>query len=222
MPGGSCISPHGIAAATYAHSAVSAAADWTFGILPVFLIWDVKMNPQTKISIAIILGLGAIGSTATLVRIKFIDGLTKPEDFLYNTLDVAIWSTVEPGVGIIAASIPTLRPLFKTFFTRVGISSNSRGGQNLTNSRMSPWPHNRSGYQRSHPLNDLRPEGGPVTTTTVEASRRGRGHGSGQGNWLRGASSNHGDETSEKSLESGISKTVGITYAETPRLREGV
>lgn len=33
------------------------------------------------------------------------------------------------------------------------------------------------------------------------------------------------DETSEKSAESGISgisKTVGITYAETPRLREGV
>jgi len=59
-PGESCISPNGIAAATYAHSAVSAAADWTFGILPVFLLWDVKMNPQTKISIAIILGLGAM------------------------------------------------------------------------------------------------------------------------------------------------------------------
>jgi len=58
--GGSCITPSAIVAATYAHSAVSAAADWTFGILPVFLIWDVKMNPRTKISIAIILGLGAM------------------------------------------------------------------------------------------------------------------------------------------------------------------
>lgn len=60
IPGGTCINPHGVAAATYAHSAVSAAADWTYGILPIFLIWDVKMNAQTKITIAIILGLGAM------------------------------------------------------------------------------------------------------------------------------------------------------------------
>lgn len=44
--------------------------------------------------------------------------------------------------------------------------------------------------------------------------------------WLGRSSSGGGaDEKSEKSAESGlsgISKTVGITYAEAPRLREGV
>jgi len=59
-PGASCINPNDTAAVIYAYSAVSAAADWTFGILPVFLIWDVQMNPQTKITVAIILGLGAM------------------------------------------------------------------------------------------------------------------------------------------------------------------
>lgn len=32
--------------------------------------------------------------------------------------DVAIWSTVEPGIGLTAAAMATLRPLFRTFFAR--------------------------------------------------------------------------------------------------------
>jgi hypothetical protein len=91
---------------------------------------------------------------------------------------------------------------------------------------MSAWPHARSGYQRSHRLDDLRPdEEGGTTTTTVEGSGWEGGRGRGMG-WLgRSSSGRGGDEKSENSAESGlsgISKTVGITYAEAPRLREGV
>jgi len=45
---------------TLVHSAIMAAADWTCAILPVFLVWDLKMNKRLKISVALILMIGAL------------------------------------------------------------------------------------------------------------------------------------------------------------------
>jgi len=57
---GKCVNPNVIADSTYAHSAISAVADWTLGILPIFLVWNLKMNPRTKVSVGLILALGAM------------------------------------------------------------------------------------------------------------------------------------------------------------------
>jgi hypothetical protein len=57
---GKCVNPNVIADSTYAHSAVSAAADWTLGILPIFLVWNLNMSPRTKVSVGLILALGAM------------------------------------------------------------------------------------------------------------------------------------------------------------------
>jgi hypothetical protein len=117
------------------------------------------------------------GSTATIVRIPYIKQLAQ-NDFLYSTTDVAIWSTVEPGIGITAAAMATLRPLFRNFLSRsklFGSSSRSRGGSNA-------WPAskggNRGGYVRSEGLrkdmelglrSDLA-KGAGITTTIKSAS----------------------------------------------------
>jgi hypothetical protein len=57
---GGCVSGEMISGSTYTHSALSALGDWTLGILPIFLVWDLNMNPRTKISVAVILALGAL------------------------------------------------------------------------------------------------------------------------------------------------------------------
>ena len=57
---GQCVSPGVVEGSTYTHSALSALADWTLGILPIFLVWDLNMNPRTKVSVALILALGAL------------------------------------------------------------------------------------------------------------------------------------------------------------------
>ena len=44
----------------YTHGAISTWSDWTLGILPAFLVWNLNMNPRTKVSVALILGLGAL------------------------------------------------------------------------------------------------------------------------------------------------------------------
>ncbi|KAI1844954.1 hypothetical protein JX266_008970 [Neoarthrinium moseri] len=112
-PRGTCVSEEVATGSTYAASAVNAFADWVLGLLPVALVWNLELSRRSKISIAAILGLGVIASSATLIRIPYVWQLTHDADFLYVFTDFLIWSTVENGLGLIASSIATLRPLFR-------------------------------------------------------------------------------------------------------------
>jgi len=152
---GTCVSPTLVANSTYAASAVHAWADWTLGILPIFLVWNLAMTPRTKMTVALILALGAIGSAATIIRIPYISQLTETTDFLYTTTDVAIWSTVEPGIGITAAAIATLRPLFRRFLNRSHLFGGSTPHGVSGNTGSNAWgPKNihpsRAGYFRKN------------------------------------------------------------------------
>lgn len=68
-------------------------------------------------------------------------------DFLYNTTDVAIWTTVEVGTGITAGCMATLRPLLHRFL-----------GHDSTGASVahSGWPK-----QRPHGTHDRIPSNGP-------------------------------------------------------------
>lgn len=57
---GTCLDTRVPVDATYAYSAVSCAADWTLGIVPVFIVWKLQMNARTKVSVALILAVGAM------------------------------------------------------------------------------------------------------------------------------------------------------------------
>jgi hypothetical protein len=107
---------------TYAHAVVASIGDWTYGILPAFIVSGLKMNLRTKASVFLLLCFANIGSIATLIRFKAIHQITLSHDFLFATVDLVIWSSVEVGIAITAASMATYRPLFRTFFS-TGISS---------------------------------------------------------------------------------------------------
>jgi hypothetical protein len=114
---GHCINLKINEAFTYAHAAVASFSDWTYGILPAFIVSGLKMNLRTKVSVFLLLCLANVGSIATLIRFKAIHQITLSKDFLFATVDLVIWSSVEVGIAITAASIATYRPLFRTFFS---------------------------------------------------------------------------------------------------------
>ncbi|KAH8878809.1 hypothetical protein GQ53DRAFT_834696 [Thozetella sp. PMI_491] len=115
-PPGSCLDASIVSNSFYGYSAISCWTDWTYSILPIFLVWKLQMNLRVKISVVVILAAGAIASSATIVRFPYLYSLTDIDDFLYSTSDVAIWSTIETGIGITASAVATLRPLLRTFF----------------------------------------------------------------------------------------------------------
>jgi hypothetical protein len=57
---GTCIDPIITVNAVYAYSALVCVGDWTYAILPVFLVWDLQMNKRSKTVVAMILAMGAM------------------------------------------------------------------------------------------------------------------------------------------------------------------
>lgn len=107
---GKCLSMDIIIGMTYLYGAVAAATDIAFGVLLAALIWRLNVDRRTKVLIAPLLGMACIASYAALVRMPYIQNF-KSADFLYSTVDISLWSTVEVGVSVFAANLATLRPL---------------------------------------------------------------------------------------------------------------
>ncbi|KAF9883015.1 hypothetical protein FE257_004328 [Aspergillus nanangensis] len=168
---GQCMDMEIVVAMTYVYSAFAALCDFTVGILPIFLVRKLHMKKQTKYAVVGILSMACIASCAVIIRIPWVDTFLDP-DFLYATVEIALWSNIETGLGITAGSLATLRPLLRHWFgTNVDYSSGMPG---YSNSR-------RPGPSRDRPfplgsLDDglhgrLRPDKLAVTVTTVQSQR---------------------------------------------------
>lgn len=60
ISGGKCKPAQTLADIYYATTAVNIATDWFSALLPVPLLWNVQLNRNAKVSVGIILGLGAL------------------------------------------------------------------------------------------------------------------------------------------------------------------
>ncbi|KAF7916784.1 uncharacterized protein EAE98_010506 [Botrytis deweyae] len=113
---GNCL-PRGIVlGGTYLHSIISAGSDWALALLPIVMLWNVQMPTGIKLIVGGIVACGVIASTATIIRIPTVSTILDREDFLFKSIPLAVWSTVEPGMAIFAASLATLRPLLRRIF----------------------------------------------------------------------------------------------------------
>ncbi|KXG48375.1 uncharacterized protein PGRI_022450 [Penicillium griseofulvum] len=109
---GTCLPMSTLVAIAYFYSSVTIFCDIALGLLPAFLVWKLQMNSRTKLAVGGILGLGAIAGVAVICRLPFLR-FYSDDNFLYSTYQIAIWSVIETGLGIIAGSLITLRPLFR-------------------------------------------------------------------------------------------------------------
>lgn len=100
-------------------------------------------------------------SAAVIIRIPWVRTFAELDDFLYATVNIAIWSNIETGLGISAGSLATLRPLLRRFFPRSTQDDNYTPG---TGSRRFPLGSLDSEAQRR-----FRPDKLAVTVTTVHS-----------------------------------------------------
>ncbi|KAA8569786.1 hypothetical protein EYC84_001365 [Monilinia fructicola] len=113
---GGCLPNGVIVGATYAHSTINAGTDWALALLPILMLWNVHMPVGVKFIVGGIVACGILASTTTLIRISSISAAGNIQDWLFDTISLAVWSTAEPGVAIFAACIATLRPLLCRLF----------------------------------------------------------------------------------------------------------
>ncbi|KAI8202037.1 hypothetical protein KHU50_005228 [Colletotrichum sp. SAR 10_65] len=101
----------------YANSSVNILTDLLFGIaIPAPMLWTLNVPTRVRISLMIILGLGVFACAAACVKVYYVvTAYGKTFDPLWDSRNIQMWTVIEANVGVIAGSLPTLRPLFKDF-----------------------------------------------------------------------------------------------------------
>ncbi|KAG6984989.1 hypothetical protein FocnCong_v004787 [Fusarium oxysporum f. sp. conglutinans] len=99
-------------------------ADFCFAIFQWFVIWELNMKRKGKITVACGLSLGIFAGICGIVHTIALNALNASE-YIYDTVDMPIWSATESTVTIMCSSIPVLRPLYVRF--RYGSQGDSSG-----------------------------------------------------------------------------------------------
>ncbi|KAF5020905.1 hypothetical protein F66182_7057 [Fusarium sp. NRRL 66182] len=99
--------------------------------IPVPKILELHMNKDKKIAVCAIFALGGFVCIASAVRVYYLDLFSKATDTTWMMGPVAIWSSVEPSIGILSACLPSLKPLLRAMRSRdVKSSSSANNGSN--------------------------------------------------------------------------------------------
>ncbi|KAK8081205.1 hypothetical protein PG997_009023 [Apiospora hydei] len=123
-PGDRCWSDLVVLALTYAASAVNCLADWCFGLMPVPRRAHAQYAEGDQ-------GPGGLshqlrGHGHALSRIqrhrRSLTQVSHTHIYTVQTTDVALWSTVEVGIGIAALSLAALHPLIAHWRRRLGLA----------------------------------------------------------------------------------------------------
>lgn len=110
--GGACLSRGAKSGIILAQAIISVVSDFAFAAFPILLLWKVQIDLKTKIGLCLLMGLGFITGACCLVR-TVINDQALPLDESYDGIVNWVWRTFEVQIGIIAACVPTLRPLYK-------------------------------------------------------------------------------------------------------------
>lgn len=106
--------------------AVNIATDVAFALLPVPIIWKLNVNLRTRITLIFILSLGFMACAAAIVREVLLSTFFEQTDENFHNA-YALWNYAELSVGIIAACLPALRPIFSFILDKA--SSTFASGQ---------------------------------------------------------------------------------------------
>jgi hypothetical protein len=81
-------------------------------LLPYNLILSIPRPLRERLAVYGVFGLGVLGTICAVIRFNYFVMVSKSTDPFYDSIVVNIWSIIEVNVGILCASLPTLRPLF--------------------------------------------------------------------------------------------------------------
>ena len=108
---GGCLNKDAKEGIILTQAVISIVSDFIFAVVPVLLLWRIQIDLKTKVGLCLLMGLGLITGACCLVR-TVINKQALPLDESYDGIVNWVWRTFEVQIGIIAACIPTLRPLY--------------------------------------------------------------------------------------------------------------
>ncbi|KAJ5483430.1 hypothetical protein N7530_002676 [Penicillium desertorum] len=118
-----CFTPKQLLTLSYTNTALNILTDLIFAVLPVFMLRHLQVNRRVKASLICILGLGIFACAAAFVKLSILPNYGRTGDFLWDYTNLTIWVVTECNTGIMAGTLPTLKPLFKRFLGTYGSQS---------------------------------------------------------------------------------------------------
>ncbi|OJD19159.1 hypothetical protein AJ78_00859 [Emergomyces pasteurianus Ep9510] len=95
---------------------INAIVDLILSTLPLFLYYDSNASKYSRVALMTIVALAYIACSAALIKIvRRANVLTTPD--LWRESDYTLWTNIELQVGILAACLPTINPIFAIIVT---------------------------------------------------------------------------------------------------------
>jgi hypothetical protein len=109
------------------------------------MLWVIQLNRRQKISLMCILGLGVFATSAACVKLTFLPNYGRSGDLMWDSRNLTIWTVTECNVGIVAANLSCLKPLFN----RILVSTYGQGSRKPSHPRYSSKPYGLGSKHRS-------------------------------------------------------------------------
>jgi hypothetical protein len=110
----------------FANAGFSIATDSIILLLPVPLVWKLKVPIAQKLAVMAVFAIGIFATITSCLRITSLDIFATSPDNTYNVENV-MWTIVEPNVALVCACLPVLRSLVVKLFP--GLRSKSYGSK---------------------------------------------------------------------------------------------
>lgn len=142
---------------------LNTAMDFFLALLPMPMVWHLKMHLRTKIGLFVVLGCGIVTGVVSALKTSQLSTLSDRADITWETYILFMWTSVEITLIITLGSLPPLRGLFNKLF-RLGKTASGANVYGMKPVRT----------QRGIRIDDSETDevaNGPVTSNTVHLTR---------------------------------------------------
>ncbi|KAJ5457865.1 hypothetical protein N7475_009253 [Penicillium sp. IBT 31633x] len=123
------------------------ATDAIILVMPMHIVWSLPISKAQKLGLSGIFILGLLTLIFDIIRLVVLIDLSRQgDDITYNQVPASVWTCIEPAVGIVAACLANMRPLFKvvhTKWSRLSSQYGTKGTDNTSQSQINEkrnWP----------------------------------------------------------------------------------
>ncbi|PNS15537.1 hypothetical protein CAC42_796 [Sphaceloma murrayae] len=120
IPGGHCIDSK---AAWFANAGINIVTDFVIFLLPMPALKKLQLPKKQKIGLMLVFALGGFVCLTSILRLRALYDVTNSTDLTWENGPIAYWSSVEVNVGIVCASLPTLKAFAMKYFPSLVKSS---------------------------------------------------------------------------------------------------
>ncbi|GAB7347302.1 hypothetical protein MBLNU459_g3385t1 [Dothideomycetes sp. NU459] len=136
-----CFSNTTFTALGITNSVCNMLGDTILAILPIPMIMNLQLNVRAKVALAMILALGFVAVACGAVKTHYQLTVQADRDARFKN-NFFIWAAMELYTGIVASSLPTLKPLLSKFLEAARSSAGLSGA-----GRTSDYTRNNTAYR---------------------------------------------------------------------------